>query len=240
MLPTETPVRIMSDVGAVMSRYTFKPDLHSSHALILRWLGEGRGRRLLDVGAGDGLLGRRLSERGWRVTGIERDPDAAAAGARYCERMIVVDLDRDVPDPGGRFEVVVYGDVLEHLADPGRVLVVLGRALADGGEVIVSVPNVAHLWMRLSLLAGRFDYAERGILDGGHLRFFTERSLRALVASAGFTVMRATATPAPLAAVLPPRWHGRGLAAVQALNAAAARAVPRLLGYQFVVRARRG
>ncbi|MBZ5671576.1 MAG: hypothetical protein LAO04_17845, partial [Acidobacteriia bacterium] len=44
---------------------------------------------------------------------------------------------------------------------------------APGGTVIVSVPNVAHLWVRLSLLAGRFDYADRGILDRSHLRFFT-------------------------------------------------------------------
>jgi hypothetical protein len=119
------------------------------------------------------------------------------------------------------------------------VLTTLDRRLAPGGEVIVSVPNVAHLWMRLSLAAGRFDYAERGILDRTHLRFFTQRSLRALLAGAGLRVVRATATPVPLYQVVPERLHGQTLAAVHGVSAAVARALPRLLGYQFVVLARR-
>jgi hypothetical protein len=98
---------------------------------------------------------------------------------------------------------------------------------------------VAHLWVRLSLLAGRFDYAERGILDRTHLRFFTRRTLDALLAGAGLGVVRRAATPVPLYQVVPPRWHGGALAAVHALSAGAARALPRVLGYQFVVLARR-
>ncbi len=66
--------------------------------------------------------------------------------------------------------------MLEHLSDPLAALVVGQPASRPGGVVIVSVPNVAHLWVRLSLLAGRFDYADRGILDRTHLRFFTRRT----------------------------------------------------------------
>ena len=61
-------------------RYTLKTDPFSSHSIILDWLAEGHGRRLLDVGAADGLLARHLTERGWKVTGIEADPAMAAAG----------------------------------------------------------------------------------------------------------------------------------------------------------------
>jgi 2-polyprenyl-3-methyl-5-hydroxy-6-metoxy-1,4-benzoquinol methylase len=223
----------------VGARYVLKEDPYSSHSVILRWLGEGRGRRLLDVGAADGLLSRHLTARGWRVTGVESDPDAARAGAAGCERMIVADLNHDVPDVDGPYDAVVCGDVLEHLVDPDRVLAALGAALVPGGVVIVSVPNVAHLWMRLSLLAGRFDYADRGILDRTHLRFFTRRTLRALLRGAGLRVARETATPAPLYQVVPPRLHGAPLAAVHGASAAAARLLPRLLAYQFVVQATR-
>jgi len=118
-------------------------------------------------------------------------------------------------------------------------LAALRRALAPDGEVVISIPNVAHLWMRLSLLAGRFDYGERGILDRTHLRFFTRRTLAALVTGAGLRVARLTSTPVPLYQVVPPRWHGRALAAVHALSARSALALPRLLAYQFVVGARR-
>ncbi|HZO41752.1 MAG TPA: class I SAM-dependent methyltransferase [Methylomirabilota bacterium] len=216
-------------------RYVLKPDPHSSHSVILRWLGEGRGRKLLDVGAADGLLSRRLTELGWRVTAIEGDPALAQAGARYCERMITLNLDREIPVGEGPFDVIVYGDVLEHLVDPLRILVELDRSLAPGGFVVISVPNIAHLWIRLLLLFGRFDYLDRGILDHSHLRFFTERSVRAMLADAGLLIERFTATPAPLYQILPVSWHRRWVAATHSVNALIARKVRRLLGYQFIV-----
>ena len=223
----------------VVPRYEFKSDPHSSHSVMLRWLGDGGGRSLLDVGAADGLLSRKLSERGWRVTGIECDPVLAQAGAAHCERMIVANLDREVPPIESLFDVIVYGDVLEHLSDPLRVLTELNRLLAPGGFVVMSMPNVAHFVIRLSLLVGRFDYLDRGILDQTHLRFFTERSLRALVANAGLRIERFTATPAPLYQVLPKRFHRPWLAATHTLNAWIAHQLPRLMGYQFVILARR-
>ena len=218
--------------------YELKLDPYSSHSVILRLVGEGRGRRLLDVGAAGGLLSRPFTQRGWRVTAIERDPEQAAAGRAYCERMIVADLDRGIPALDEMFDVIVYGDVLEHLVDPSRVLVALNERLAPGGEVVLSIPNVAHLWVRLSLLLGRFEYAGRGILDRTHVRFFTERSLRALLADAGLRVEHLEPTPVPLPQVVPPRFHGAWLDGVHAASAAAARAFRRLLGYQFVVVAR--
>ena len=139
---------------------------------------------------------------------------------------------------GGPFDAIVYGDVLEHLLDPRRVLVELARALGPDGVVVISVPNIAHLYIRLLLLAGRFDYVDQGILDDSHLRFFTARSLRALIAGAGLTIERFTATPLPLYQVLPALWHGWWVAATHAVNAASARTLPRLLGYQFIVLAR--
>ena len=226
---------MMQSVVTPRARDTLKADPHSSHSVMLRWLADGRGRRLLDVGAADGLLSRELSARGWRVTAIEADAELAKVGADACERMLVADLDRVIPPLGETFQAIVYGDVLEHLREPGRVLAALNRMLAPGGRVVISVPNVAHLWMRLSLAAGRFEYTERGILDATHLRFFTRRSLARLLTEAGLRVERMTATPAPLYQVVPPRLHGRALATVHGLSAAAARALPRLLGSQFVV-----
>lgn len=219
-------------------RYVLKPDPHSSHSVILKWLGEGRGRRILDVGAADGIVSRRLTERGWRVTGVEGDPALAQAGARHCERMLTANLNREIPEVAGPFDAILYGDVLEHLVDPLRALVELDRALVPDGFVVISVPNIAHLYIRLLLLVGRFDYIDRGILDDSHLRFFTERSLRALIADAGLTVERFTATPAPLYQILPASWHKRWVAATHAVNAVIARSLPRLLGYQFIVLAR--
>jgi 2-polyprenyl-3-methyl-5-hydroxy-6-metoxy-1,4-benzoquinol methylase len=221
------------------SPYQLKSDPYSSHAVILSRLGEGRGRRALDVGAADGFLAELLTRQGWQVTALERDPARAAKARGRCREVIVADLDQAAPRLQGLFDAIVYGDVLEHLNDPLPVLVALDRALAADGRVIVSVPNVAHLWVRVSLALGRWDYADRGILDRTHLRFFTKRSFAALLRDAGLSVEDFVATPVPLPLVVPRRLHGRALDAVHALSAAAARAWKGGLAYQFVAVCRR-
>src|SRR6267143_1959133 len=100
-----------------MPRYVLKPDPHSSHSVILKWLGEGRGRRILDVGAADGIVSRRLTERGWRVTGVEGDPALALVGARYCERMLTANLNREIPEVAGPFDAILYGHAGAALPD---------------------------------------------------------------------------------------------------------------------------
>ena len=220
------------------SPYRFNRDGHSSHAYILRALGEGRGRRALDVGAASGFLTNRLAEQGWRVTALERDPALAAQVGRAAERVVVADLDAGAPEVGGPFEAIVYGDVLEHLTDPLAALTGLNRTLAHDATVVVSVPNVAHLWVRLNLLAGRWQYQDRGILDRTHLRFFTRRTLLDLLTRAGLVVTDLAVTPVPLPLVVPERLHGWWLDAVHAASATAARGWPGGLAYQFVATCR--
>ena len=92
--------------------------------------------------------------------------------------------------------------------------------------------------MRLNLLLGRFDYTDRGILDRTHLRFFTRKTLVAMVENAGLEILSIQSTPIPLELVsnffstLPGRW-------IHALLAKCTSLLPSLLGYQFVVDARK-
>ncbi|MEM8924380.1 MAG: class I SAM-dependent methyltransferase [Actinomycetota bacterium] len=148
--------------------------------------------RVLDVGCGSGATGAELlaTGRASAVDGIELSPTAAErAGARYGTVVVgpleTVDRNALADD----YDTIMCNDVLEHLADPWSVL----RSLVDhhlrpGGTVVVSVPNVQCAEVVVPLLAGRFDYADDGVLDRTHLRFFTRRTARALVASAGLTV----------------------------------------------------
>jgi SAM-dependent methyltransferase len=222
------------------SPYQLKEDPYSSHSLILASLGEGGGRRVLDAGAADGFLSERLTARGWRVTALEGDPAQAERARGRCETVLVGDLAQLAPRLEGPFDAVVLGDVLEHLGEPLPVLRALGRAVVPGGLLVVSVPNVAHLWVRLQLLAGRFEYADRGILDRAHLRFFTRASFLRLLADAGLEVHELLVTPVPLPLVVPPRLHGRWLGVLHAASAAAARRWTRGLAYQFVAVCRPG
>jgi 2-polyprenyl-3-methyl-5-hydroxy-6-metoxy-1,4-benzoquinol methylase len=93
------------------------------------------------------------------------------------------------------FDVVMSSDVLEHIPNPSALLDLMAHAVSPDGIVLISVPNVAHWTVRLNLLRGRFDYAPFGIMDVTHLRWFTAKSISALVRQCGFTLieMRHTA-----------------------------------------------
>ena len=221
------------------SPYLFKTDPYSSHSVILRLLGDGNNRRLLDVGAAHGYLAAALRDKGFRVTGIEADPGLAEQAAKYCERCFEANLDNPLPDLVYKFDAVVFGDVLEHLKDPLGVLRnITGCYLAKNGIVIISLPNIANFYVRLRLLAGHFDYAERGILDKTHLRFFTRRTFCKMLDEAALEIVQLTATPVPLPLVVSKRYQGRLFRIVHALSASIAKHWQTMFGYQFVAVAR--
>jgi 2-polyprenyl-3-methyl-5-hydroxy-6-metoxy-1,4-benzoquinol methylase len=151
----------------------------------------GHGKRVLDVGCAGGHIAQALRNRGNTVVGIELDRQAAAKAGEFCERVIVADLDAFDFDALGedRFDVVLASDVLEHLKDPVRVLKRLGTLVADDGIVVLSLPNVAHASVRLALMQGSFPYADVGLLDRTHLRFFTRGTVLEAVAHADLEVI---------------------------------------------------
>jgi 2-polyprenyl-3-methyl-5-hydroxy-6-metoxy-1,4-benzoquinol methylase len=175
------------------------PSSNTSHALMLRLVGSNK--RVLDVGCATGYLARALREQGCRVSGVEYDPAAAAEAEPALDKLVVGDLeqlDLTVELAGEQFDVVVFGDVLEHLRDPLPVLRSVRELLVPGGAVVISVPNIAHGDVRLSLLQGRFEYRSLGLLDNTHIHFFTRSTLRAFLRDAGFTAVDVQTTTADL------------------------------------------
>jgi 2-polyprenyl-3-methyl-5-hydroxy-6-metoxy-1,4-benzoquinol methylase len=209
-------------------------DPYSSHSVILARLREGNGRRILDVGSAQGVLAQKFTERGFEVTCVEGSPELAALGKDKCREMIIANLDQPLPRLNGQFDVIVYADILEHLRSPMDVFTGFNRYLQPNGQVIVSVPNFAHLWVRLNLLFGRFEYADRGILDRTHLRFFTLRSFQKFLHEAGLEWDEIIATPVPLMLAVPRRYHGGWLRALHSLNAVMAGCWRTMFGFQFV------
>jgi O-antigen biosynthesis protein len=186
-----------------LSKYDIDDELvakpGTSHAMMVELVGANK--RVLDVGCDTGYLGRALISIGDTVSGVEIDPVSAEEAARYLDRVVVADLERvDLVAEFDResFDVVVFGDVLEHLRDPVQVLRQARPLLARGGYVVISTPNIAHGDVRLALLSGRFDYTKVGILDDTHLRFFTRDSLVALLHDAGFVLAELRRSVAPM------------------------------------------
>jgi O-antigen biosynthesis protein len=148
---------------------------------------------ILDVGCGAGALGERFKTLNPRafVAGVDYAPEAETAARRRLDTFQRLDLDREpLPDFGRRFDLIVFGDVLEHLKRPDRLLA-SARTLLDPrtGRVIVSLPNVAQMRIRRRLLLGHFDYTPTGILDRTHLRFFTYATACELFTSCGFRIV---------------------------------------------------
>jgi 2-polyprenyl-3-methyl-5-hydroxy-6-metoxy-1,4-benzoquinol methylase len=186
-----------------VSKYDIEVDLaaapETSHAKMVELVGSNK--RVLDVGCSTGYLARVLSALGNVVSGVEYDAPAAKEAEPSLARLVVGDLERLdlVTEFGeGSFDVVVFGDVLEHLRDPMPVLRQARPLLAPGGSVVVSVPNVAHGDVRLALLKGRFRYTKLGLLDETHTHFFTRESLDCFLHDAGFVAVDVRRTYAPL------------------------------------------
>jgi methionine biosynthesis protein MetW len=181
--------------GALVER----EGLAASHALLLDAVPSGA--RVLDVGCAEGYLARALVARGCTVAGMEADPAAARVAADVCCAVVVGDVEdpgvRAQVDPAG-FDRVLFGDVLEHLRDPGAVLRWARDVLGPDGRILVSLPNIAHWTARRAVARGRFPQDDHGLFDRTHLRFFTRATARALVEDAGFTVEREAFAPAPL------------------------------------------
>lgn len=145
-------------------------------------------RCLLDVGCGAGGLGRALRARGGlaRLIGIEPDPALAAEAERHYDTVHRLDIEAATPPIGpGTLDVLVYGDVLEHLRDPWGVLKRDAALLAPGGTLLVCVPNIEHWSFAARLLAGRWRYEEMGLFDRTHLRWFTRGSMQQAIEAAG-------------------------------------------------------
>lgn len=184
---------------------------------------------VLEGGVSSGYFARVLTAAGCTVDGVELDPDAAAVASSVCRRVVVGDLGAVAPsDLDGPYDTLVLGDTLEHLVDPAATLTRLSGALRPGGAVVASIPNVAEAGNRLRLLRGRWDYADRGILDRTHLRFFTHRTVQELFGAAGLEVVAVDGYVR--AGLAGERWSG----AVHRLG----NLRPGLFAYTFVVVAR--
>lgn len=219
--------------------YQDKPSPWSSHSRIVSHLRSLPAHsKVLDIGTASGMIARGSRGASLRFFGIEANREWAEIASAYYEKLWNRPFD-ETPDEALRgYDAVVLGDVLEHMPAPERALHRLVQLQAPGCLFVISVPNVANLWVRWHLLTGHFDYAERGILDRTHLRFFTRKTLTALVRESGLEILSIQTTPIPLELIssffLTPA--GR---LVHAAFARLTDLLPTLLGYQFIVKAKK-
>ncbi|MCE9608442.1 MAG: class I SAM-dependent methyltransferase [Planctomycetia bacterium] len=189
-------------------------------------------RRVLDVGCGTGTLGQALKNRqAVEVTGLTYSEPEAVAARKRLDRVEVCDLNAFGMCDLGNFDCIVCSHVLEHLYWPGEFLKRLSPLLSPEGRLVVALPNVLAWRQRLAFLCGRFRYADGGLMDRTHFRFFDRQTARELVSQAGYDVLSAEAQGVfPLARYLP----GIG----KSIDRAAVKIAPGLFGIQFIITAK--
>lgn len=144
--------------------------------------------RVLNVGCGGGEDAAVLRDQGASyLEGVEPTVAAKNAAAQY-DFVFEGRVEEYFPERG--CDLVIFADVLEHLVDPGAILLRARKWLNPNGHLLISVPNVRHISVLWSLaVCGDWRYEEEGILDATHLRFFTRRSFRRLLCENGYVVL---------------------------------------------------
>jgi 2-polyprenyl-3-methyl-5-hydroxy-6-metoxy-1,4-benzoquinol methylase len=217
--------------------YNYKPNPYSSHNQIAAMLEElPGGARVLDVGAASGTLARLCSHRGYVMRGIEPNTNWLSDARNLYTEMYEGPLEEAPDDYLKGHAAVICGDILEHLVQPEQQLHRLMQAQLSGCIFIISVPNVANIWIRLKLLFGHFDYEDKGILDRTHLHFYNRNLFLTLLREAGLEVQELHVTPIPLDLVSPFFEHNQLGQGLFNLYAHLTMFLPTLLGYQWVAK----
>ena len=207
---------------------------NDAHGISLQLVGQGK--TVLELGAASGHVTKALKSLNNVVTAVERDARFSKNLSEIADEVIITDLDwLDLRERlrGKKFEVVLAGEVLEHCSKPELVLLQIHDLLTPDGYVVISLPNVAHGDVRLSLLTGTFDYSDTGLLDRTHLRFFTRSSIHTFLHQSHFQVEAIFGSTASIGTTE----FGPPKAGVPAEAIEFVQKDPDALVYQFIVKA---
>jgi SAM-dependent methyltransferase len=146
------------------------------------------GARLLDVGCGSGELGSVLATRAAHVDGLEVNAERAESARLHLRRVVTgsagPSADQALDDD---YDVIVFADVIEHIAYPEPTLRWAVTKLAPAGRIIALIPNSANWKFRRKIIRGDWSYEETGYFDRDHVRFFDIRTTRDLGLRCGLT-----------------------------------------------------
>ncbi len=212
---------------------------NNSHTQLLARVPNGA--EVLELGCATGYMSAHMTaEKACQVVGVDIDAAALRKAAVHCRRTLCVDVessDWQAALEGERFDRVLCADLIEHLKDPEAFLVGLRGLISQDGRLLASVPNGAHVSIRLELLLGQLTYEDTGLLDRTHLHLYTQQSLMALFARAGYRVEALSYTFHEIPdEVLSERLRQAGLEPTD--EALAHLHAPDAVAYQYIIEAR--
>ncbi|OGZ34763.1 MAG: hypothetical protein A2174_02355 [Candidatus Portnoybacteria bacterium RBG_13_41_18] len=154
----------------------------------------GRGL-ILDVACATGELGETIKNvTQYKVWGADISSNFLETAGKKLDRTFCFDISSDFSSwpaeiKTEKFDKIILSEILEHLFFPERLLKNLKNICVQDAEIIITVPNVLFWKNRLKILFGNFDYTDQGLMDRGHIHFFSWESLEKLVNDAGFQIV---------------------------------------------------
>lgn len=189
-------LRMPTEPGVEDYGWTTGEPPHSCEYLapvVLRVLSELGARRVLDLGAGNGSLCGRIAAAGLHAVGVEYDQRGVDI-ARHAFPSIPFYRHAVEDDPAlllqqqSAFDTVVSTEVIEHLYSPHRLAQYAHAVLREHGHLVITTPYHGYLKNLALSVMGRWDHHHTALWHGGHIKFFSRRSLEALLRENGFEV----------------------------------------------------
>jgi 2-polyprenyl-3-methyl-5-hydroxy-6-metoxy-1,4-benzoquinol methylase len=148
--------------------------------------------KVLDIGCSSGNFGEVIINRkGAIVDGIELDKKDVEIAKKKLRKVLNLNVETDELNKLDKdYDFIYFGDVIEHLVYPSKALKKVKKNLGENGAVIFSIPNMAHISVRLMLLAGKFEYGNTGLLDKTHLHYYDKTEIERVFSDAGYSIRR--------------------------------------------------
>ncbi|AXS79203.1 bifunctional 2-polyprenyl-6-hydroxyphenol methylase/3-demethylubiquinol 3-O-methyltransferase UbiG [Dechloromonas sp. HYN0024] len=167
--------------------------IHNAHNPDLLRLIPSHSRKVIEIGCSSGALAQAFKNNAncdW--FGIDIDPSYAEVASKHCDHAVAMDIetaDSKFYQEQADRDCWVFGDTLEHLKDPWKILGAIREVLPTNGSVVACIPNAQHWSIIAKLSTGEFRYEDSGLMDKTHLRWFTKKTIIDLFASTGFKIV---------------------------------------------------
>lgn len=153
-----------------------------------------KGKKILDVGCGNGEIACRLIADGYDVYGIDAsETGIKVANSRFRDRFFIQDPNSELLPEQLRmysFEVVISTEVIEHVYAPRNFMKLISNTLANGGELVISTPYHGYVKNVALALANKMDQHYTALWDGGHIKFWSVNTISQLLSEYNFTVIQ--------------------------------------------------
>lgn len=144
---------------------------------------------ILDIGCGAGDNAKILKALGKNVVGLTISESEAKIAESFCDKVIIDDVENLSLLTSEKFDCILMSHICEHLVNPEKALINIGKYLQEEGRIIIAVPNMAYYKLRLRILKGNWEMKETGPFDRTHLHFYSYNSVDSLYNNSNYKVI---------------------------------------------------